>query len=447
MTRWLGLVLAVAACSDGVHHGVDAHVRDTAGDTVGTSPGDPPADAVKLVVSRAGMPVIGVAVVFQNADSSLIQASPTNENGVAWAEMPAGGFVTAIAEVGNGLDELTTFAAVAPADTLTLDTAPTGATDTWPVKLGVPADTATAPSYQVYSTCGGPFGVSPGLPADELLIGCNGMADFVAIAQDDTGTPLRGFYSGSVAVPAPPAPEPTDAMPPVYPALDVPGSFDALVATTFSYTNLPAFVSYVSTYHAFASAHGRVYEQTASAAPSGTTAATSIVLPNANAPTLVATTLWGDTYGQQAIFQSRAATATPYSLDVGNALLPPYDSMPGYDAGTRTLAWTERAGAQTPNVVRARIHAYRDALPAGRAWGWRIVAPRTATSITFPALPVFGFDYNVKATDVAGVDELTSAQVAGGYAAVRPDGFGDLDRLVIGTTDSLIVQTLQMVML
>ena len=112
MKRLIGLPLVVAACTGGVHHGTDAHMGDAAGDTVGTSTGDPPAGAVKLVVTRAGIPVIGVAVVFQTADSSVVQAGLTNEKGLAWAEMPAGGFVTAIAEVGSGIDELTTFAAV-----------------------------------------------------------------------------------------------------------------------------------------------------------------------------------------------------------------------------------------------------------------------------------------------------------------------------------------------
>jgi hypothetical protein len=447
MKHLLALPFVLAACSGGVHHGVDAQPADGSPDTVGPSTGDPPANAVKLVVTHGGMPHTGVAVVFQNPDSSLVQAGLTNEKGLAWAVMPEGGFVTAIAEPGSGLDELTTFAAVEPGDALVLDSAPTGDTGQWPVKLAVPADIASAAGYQVYSTCGGPFGVAPNAPSDELLVGCNGMADFVVIASDDSDTPLRGFLATSVAVPDPPPPPATDAMDPIYPNLAIPGAFSSVVTSTFSYTNLPSYVTWVATYHAFAGAHGRVFERTAGAAPSGTTAATQIVLPDASAPTLVETTLFGDQFGQQLIYEARAAAATPYSLDVGNALLPAYASTPAYDPDRRVVSWSEGSGAQTPNVVRARIHAYRDAIPEGRAWGWRIIAPRTATTITYPQLPVFGFDFNVQASDIVGVDELTTAQVPGGYAAVRRDGFGDLSSVLLGTTGSLIVQTLADMML
>jgi hypothetical protein len=273
------------------------------------------------------------------------------------------------------------------------------------------------------------------------------MADFVVIANDDNGTPVRGFFTPSVAVPDPPPPPATDAMDPIYPNLDVPGSYASVVTSTFSYTNLPSYVTWVATYFAFASAHGRVFEVTAGAAPNGTTAATQLVLPDASTSTLVETTLFGDQFGQQLIYQARGPAATPYSLDVGSALLPAYASAPTYDPDRRMVSWTEGTGAQVPNVVRARIHAYRDAIPEGRAWGWRIIAPRTATTVTYPQVPVFGFDFNVQATDVVGVDELTTAEVPGGYAAVRRIGFGDLSSVLLGTTDSLILQTLVDMML
>src|SRR5688500_13412721 len=134
MTRFT-LLLALLGCGDKLHHGIDAPPPDVSIDTVGTTTGDPPPNAVKLVVTRAAMPVIGVAVVFQNPDSSLVHAGLTNEQGLAWAEIANGGYVTAIEDAGNGLEELTTFAAVQAGDALVLDFASTRDRREWPIAL------------------------------------------------------------------------------------------------------------------------------------------------------------------------------------------------------------------------------------------------------------------------------------------------------------------------
>ena len=73
-----------------------------------------------------------------------------------------------------------------------------------------------------------------------------------------------------------------------------------------------------------------------------------------------------------------------------------------------------------------------------------MIAPRSGTSVTYPQLPSFGFDFNPTATDTVGIDQLTTASVPGGYAAARPTGFGDFTPLVIGTTSKLVVQSLDM---
>ena len=69
-------------------------------------------------------------------------------------------------------------------------------------------------------------------------------------------------------------------------------------------------------------------------------------------------------------------------------------------------------------------------------------ARRTGTSVTFPQLPVFGFDFNPTTDDLVGVDELTTANVPGTYHDARPVGFTDFTSLVIGTTHRMVVQSL-----
>jgi hypothetical protein len=437
MMRQLTFALLLAACSN-THHGVDAPPADVSTDTIGAGDGEPPANAVKLAITRGGFPAVGIAVVFQAADSSLVLASLTNDKGIAWAELAGGGFVTAFDHVGANLDELTTFAGVQPADALTLDLDPSGSKDEWPVTISIPADPGAA-GYRVFTTCGGPIGVEPAAGTPTTLVGCGGMADAVVVTEDDAGDPLRAFFAGNVVVPQPPPPPETDAMPPVFPGLPLAGSYAALAPTTFSYSNVPATVTFVATFHAFASAHGRVYERTAGEAPSGGSVQTSILVPAASAPTLVATNLFSQQVGIQTIYEARAA-AGAYALDVGASLLPPFASAPSFDAGSVT--WMEGAAPVQPDLVRARIHVYRDAVPTGRSWGWRMVAPRSGTQVTYPQLPSFGFDFNPASGDIVGVSELMTAAVPGDYAAVRRIAFGDLTSLVIGTTERGVIQML-----
>jgi hypothetical protein len=339
------------------------------------------------------------------------------------------------------LDELTTFSAVQAADSLQLAFSPTGNTGEWPVVLGIPADT-NAIGYQVYSTCGGPFGADPSVPTEVQLVGCNGMADFIIESLDSESAPQRAVYLASVAIPDPPPPPDTDAMPPVYPPLTLTGTYQPYMTKTFSYSNVPAFVSFLGTYHAFASAHGRVYERTAGASPSGASAATSIAIPSATTGSLVATNLFTTEVGAQTIYEARSSATTAYALDVGASLVPRFASAPVFDITSRTVAWTETSGPLTPDLVRTRVHLYRDDIPSGRAWGWRMIAPRDGTTVTYPTLPVFGFDFNPAAGDIVGVDELTTVDVPGGFAAVRRNGFGDLSNVIVGTTDRMVMQML-----
>ncbi|HEX5061089.1 MAG TPA: hypothetical protein VFV99_17105 [Kofleriaceae bacterium] len=432
MTRYLACALLLAACSE-VHHGVDAGPADAAVDALPTSMGDPTPTSVKLVVTRNGMPVVGVAVVFQNADSSLVSAQLTNDKGLAWTEMAAGGFVTALEHVGSGSDELSTFAAVQPGDSLELAFAPAGPTDEWPVAITVPSD-GSAVGYQVYTSCGGPIGLLPGGTATATLLGCDGVADAVVVGEDDTSQPVSAFYAGNLTVP--PAAEPPD-----FGSFAITGSYAPLVTKTFSYANVPPLVSFIGTYHTFVSTHGRVYERTAGDTVSNGSVTTQVQLPATTAASLIVSTLFSSDVGSQTIYETSADASTPYAVDVGAAQLPPFATQPAYDVATRELAWTERSGPQVPNLVRARIHVYRDDIPGGRAWNWRLVAPRTGASVTYPVLPSFGFDFNPKRGDAIGLGELTTVDAPGGYANARRVGFSDLINLV-GPGDKMLLETL-----
>jgi hypothetical protein len=170
-------------------------------------------------------------------------------------------------------------------------------------------------------------------------------------------------------------------------------------------------------------------------APSGLTAVTvtdATPDPSTNA----------NQHGEQLVFDW-GPWATDYTLALGSVLLKPYLDDATYSVDTHTINWTEGTGV-TPDFVRARALAYRDAIPSGRTWQWSIVAPRTMTpSIAFPKLPVADYDYNPATGDSVSVADLTNVKAPGGYDSFRAQGFTDVRSLSgVGssTATKLVVQ-------
>jgi hypothetical protein len=139
----------------------------------------------------------------------------------------------------------------------------------------------------------------------------------------------------------------------------------------------------------------------------------------------------------QTIYSWHPAAAT-FDVDVGSVLLAPYAAAPEYQVANHRLAFTTRTGV-TPDVVRGRIHVFRDGIPAGRAWDWRIVAPYEA-GITFPKLPVVDFDFNPATDDTVTVDELTTLSLPGGFVGFHTNGFAEPRSVAISGTLGRIVQ-------
>jgi len=419
------LALALVGCNADLHHTVDAPPLDTPVDSL-SSHGDPPAGAVKLTITSIGAPVAGAGVYFQGPDSSIIDASLTDEHGVAWALMPSGGFVTAREHVGSGLDHLSTFTGVQPSDSLTLDMSPTGGTDEHLVHITVPTD-ASAASYRVYTPCG----EAPMTSASEdiELVGCGPITDIVVATLDDDTVPVAALFAQSVSIDGGP--------------VTLTGTYQPLATLTLDYTNVPTFISFVGAYEAL-SATKRAYSTTTGMVPNAGAALATIKMPVSTGTELTATNLYpvNGQVGAQTIYNWHAAT-TNYALDVGSVLLPAFATSPTFDPGTRVLSWTERAGDQQPDVVRARIHVYRDAIPSGPSWSWRIVAPRTATSITYPKLPVIdNVDFNPVAGDIISIDELTTLSLPGGFAGFRTKGFSEPRGAIAGTLGRIVQQDL-----
>lgn len=445
----IALVSLLAACGKDLHHTVDALPADAPADTLGTSTDDAPPGAVKLTVKRGTANVPDVAVYFQDPSSTLIEQKLTNENGLAWALMPEGGFVTAVEHVGAGLEEISTFAAVAPGDALRLDFMNPGQTKEWPIQLGFTADSAGATSYVVRTSCSSEaMGVMNPAPSSSTennftLSGCDdGIADFAIESYDVDGiTTGRALYVPSVTLPAPLPPVNGDT---AFATLQLPGDFAGVELHTIDYVNVPDTVGALGVLQGI-SATRRAYDVTTSAPRTTSTVSMSVSVPAGAATQLTAMVVYpasSTANGQQMVFDWGASTAA-YTLDLDQSSLPAYESSPSYASATRTITWTESAAPVQPDLVRARIHVHRDGFPSGRSWGWRIVAPRSAAAtVVYPQLPIVDFDFNPKDGDAVGVDELTTMKLPGGYAAWRPTAFVDVARGVSGASGKLFVETL-----
>ena len=176
----------VAACGDGL----------APPDAV--PPIDGPSGRVTVRLGASESPT--AQVIFQNADSSLVLATRTGEDGTANAYMAPGGFVTVI-EDGSFNKFLYTWAGVQPGDELTFNTpfVPVGVeSPSFPIQ--VPLDPGHT-IYQVLTSCGASILENPGGISFVTLGGtCSAREDMIALsASVATGTE-RYLYGADVTL-------------------------------------------------------------------------------------------------------------------------------------------------------------------------------------------------------------------------------------------------------
>jgi hypothetical protein len=368
--------------------------------------------------------------MFQSADSSLVLTAATDDHGTVGAVLAAGGYVTVIEpDDGTGVTRLATVAATMPGDALHLDLAPLGATDASELTVTVPTAPGAA-GYQIDTSCGQLLAAASATTTGQL-IGCDGAADMLVMAIDQSSAILGSLYVADVSISDQPA--------------ILSGSYSALVATAFAYSGVPSATNLVTTFQAIVTARGSLFDATTTGAVAAGGATSALDMPaamGALALTVSSPQPGASEHGEQRVFDW-GPPSSPYTLDFASAMLPAYATAPSYDSTTRTVSWTERDGGVAPDVIRARIHMFRDAFPDGRAWSWEIVAPRGAVpSVAYPRFAGSGFDYNPGATDITGVDDLVTISVPGGYEAVRAHGFDDVQTFVAGSSGRLVAETL-----
>lgn len=399
---WLVVAAVVAGCGD-----------DDGGSTDAGMDPDAPAPVVRLTVTRKGLPAVGARVVFQDAASNVVRDMVTDLDGSAAAELEAGGYVTLVhpkdPPVGPDPpptinDKLATFAAVEPGDELRIDLEPK--LTTVMVTMTVPPDPG-ASVFSVTSNCGG--GVISQAPSQLTLGDCRGVADFALVGLDESGGKLRGMYREGNPI--------ADQA-----VVQLTGAWAPLVTSTVMADPAPPWAAFMGIDLGLRSSRGIVFAHTELVDPMAPIG--QFMLPPTMGTTgAVSVTIVGDStmFSKQNLVTWGVPVTDPV-IATAPRVLAPYLTLPVWNADTRTVTWTEGAGAKA-EVVRAEVHAFRDGVPA-HAWDWQLIAPRgAASSVTYPSWPGGGdFDFAPKTGDSTGMRELENISVTGGYGAIRARG-------------------------
>jgi len=370
------IAVVLAACGDG-RVAPDATPID-AGDRVGL---------VSVQVLTNDLSAGRYEVYFQNADSSLVLATRTLDDGSANAFMAAGGFVT----VGTS-NTLWTFSDVQVGDHLIIDQRPQfGSSQQTTFRLRLPPE-PRATSIQLQTTCG--LTDATAAQSVALLIGLGNCApglDMLALAYGDPG-PISYLYRDSVAI----APTVT---------LDAP--YRPIETSTIEVTNAP--FAGVRTLQTVFGTHGALYSTFpfGQATDGRLSLSTPMPLPPGTRVMTDASSLdFTQAYVQHVVRWDPVGPLTQLDL---SEQVHPLTSQPRFEPTSSTIRWTEDPSGLTPNAALV-------AMSFDFTNSWWIAGPRGADPvIRVPVLPGTAHQPHSE----IGVFQLINIADDGGYAQVR----------------------------
>lgn len=404
----LALLSAAACGDDGVQHLPDA------------PPDAPPGPgAVTLTITLGRAPRPNIEVYFQNADSSLVATARTDANGVATAEMAAGGFVTAVGPFdapGQSSATLFTYADVKPGDSLRLG----GARDPEliDVEVRLPVE-PTAGAYLLHTACnfgqydlsGTGSGSGSSGPGGRIQIpGCP-TTDMLVETFDADGFPAKYHYRADV-------PLSDGAM------IDLTaGTYQDLSDVTYTFTHVPDGLASMFSITSLMNATGLALFRPFVVRVEGGTAVTTGKRPAIpGMRQLITSEIITGGLGVQ--YVDEWGPVGDYSLDLSrDVLLREYTSTPQFDAASHTLSWSTAPTGEAPNVANAQLAFTRSS--SGQSWRWLIVGPGASDELVFPVLPGDAQQLNPIDSDSVAYEAVQTSKVPGGYDAYRGVHFGD----------------------
>ncbi|HEY4178371.1 MAG TPA: hypothetical protein VGM90_16100 [Kofleriaceae bacterium] len=420
--------LAVVGCGGGGGNApADAPREDASPEQVDARV-DGPGQAVTVTV---GPPLAGVAVYFQNADSTLVAKVMTDATGTASQVMAPGGFVTVVDAyytlAALRRHDIHTWADVKPGDALHVESFPQGFA---PLTVTEPT-MAGATVYELHATGTDPdfigdrfSSVAPpptGNPTDQLTIYNSSQTDVLVVA--DTTDGASYVYAPDQVTNA------------ASNAIDLTGlTYAPLEATTWTLNNLPSDQNDFPSVDYLITNHGLVYNLNFDPATDvNHKAVKTLTRPPVGLASLLAVDVTSPTnVGRSYLFDwtTRAAAET---FDYQNRRLRDLTHAVVFDQATHAFTWTEGATGVEADVTQVRVDANRTDGSVPLYWTWDLAAPHSATGAVLPVLAGDAAQFNVVATDSAFIEKAQWAKLPGGYDVARSYIFGRTIFAVVAT--------------
>lgn len=413
--HWLVFAFVFAACGDGDN----GHRAIT----------DAPAGAPDSAIDASELGLVSVKVIdgtsnvpvyFQNADGSLVAKVMTDTNGVASTMMKPGGNATivftytsvpAVAAPGVAPTryQLFTWEGVQANDTLLISGEGSGSgSGTTPSLVTVTIPTVSnALSYIVNMGCGGygSAGSAGGATTTVQLTEYCAKDDLQVVALDGSNQPISSFAVADVTI-------------------QNMGAVDLSASTYAAPTTRVVEIDHNT--DTVYSIDGSTRVQTPNGSFYGTSLAFPATDPALDVVTQTETLLAAPATHRNVIYLEQGFNGgyrETYRWGVdGNVaidwvadLVPTFDVLPTFDAGTQKLSWTATTGGAEAQVYLFGMSATRSTYQ----FVWDVAGPGDGTySIKAPALPTDIADFSLGATD--GLDVAAMANIPGGYDTIRP---------------------------
>lgn len=400
MRLFLGLV-AVAACNP-----VVAHTPD--GKTADSSPDAPTFGMVTVKVydpNNTGAVVVGVPVVFVEADGTLVGHPVTASDGTASANVHVNASATVVITT-QGSTQMQTLTGLQPGDNIILG--PTTGTPTQLAGFSVSFPTYPgAVSYDVYGPCGSTNTTTSPI-ALSMQSDCKlDTMDITVVAKSMSASPLAYTTKTGVMYVA----NGTTA---------ITGSYSGLSPFSASYTDMNAVITNASLTRAMPDGFG--YSGGTSGTPANGTLSLMTSGP-AGAKATVSTS-FSKTGSSQLVQQEIDGNAQTYGMDVGMTLLP-WVGSPTLDLTTgKVTVPIDMTGTTTdaPDLYFAQIAYSRTVGTTTTNFAWLTFAAN-AGDFTLPALPMEVGDVMPKPTDTnqGGFGGMVESEILNGYGDVRSD--------------------------
>jgi len=402
----LGLVVVLAACNPVVAHTPDAT-------TIDASPDAPTHGTVTVKVfdpSSSGAVVVGIPVVFIEADGSLVGHPVTAADGTASADVHTGASATAVIAQANST-QIETVVGLVPGDHVNIGPSGAPATAVGSFSVSFPAYSG-ATSYNVYGPCGSTSGTASPVVL-QMQSDCKlDTMDLTVVPMDSGGNGLAYLTKTGVAFVA----NGTTTMT---------GAYTGMSAFTATVTNIGSTVTQVGVGRFVPDTNG--FSNQTSGAP--TNGMITLMAPGPSGTKALVSSQFSTANSQQAVLQSIAGNVQTYGLDAGMTLLPWVGPMVFDLANHKIMVPTSTAGttSDAPDVFFVQAGYSRTVGMTTSNFMWVVIGP-TATDVTLPVLPVDVGDVMPKATDTSqglfGV--MLEADTYNGYNDVRQDLYGTL---------------------